>query len=181
MALDNAGFGGFRVLLFSQNDGIKAQSGEPGLKLSVDFGMGMLNALNLGDVANETLYQIRPYEVVRGETDGAFAEVMDALSTFLCERRVGRQLAGRAGRSEVRARGQRHIPGRREAAPGSELGRGARWTGREDHHLQGGREPLQLYTGRDRQLYEVVIWTTENNRVTGYLSTPKSASVLASD
>jgi len=87
MALDNAGFGGFRVLLFSQNDGIKAQSGEPGLKLSVDFGMGMLNALNLGDVANEMLYQLRPYEVVRGETDRAFAEVMDILSTFLRERR----------------------------------------------------------------------------------------------
>jgi len=27
MALENAGFGSFRVLLFSQNSGIKAQSG----------------------------------------------------------------------------------------------------------------------------------------------------------
>ena len=48
--LDSAGF---RVLLFSHNEGIKAQSGEPGLKFTVDFGMGMLNALNLGDVTNE--------------------------------------------------------------------------------------------------------------------------------
>src|SRR5579884_1514535 len=47
-ALQNAGFDGFRVLLFQQTDGIKAASGEPGLKFSVDFGMGMLNALNLG-------------------------------------------------------------------------------------------------------------------------------------
>jgi predicted nucleotide-binding protein (sugar kinase/HSP70/actin superfamily) len=86
MALNNAGFGGFRVLLFSQNDGIKAESGEPGLKFTVDFGMGMLNALNLGDVTNEMLYQLRPYEIVRGETDRAFAEIMDLLSTFLRER-----------------------------------------------------------------------------------------------
>src|SRR6202012_2551745 len=43
-ALQNAGFDGFRVLLFQQTDGIKAASGEPGLKFSVDFGMGMLNA-----------------------------------------------------------------------------------------------------------------------------------------
>jgi len=86
MALDNAGFGGFRVLLFSQNDGIKAQSGEPGLKFTVDFGMGMLNALNLGDVTNEILYQIRPYEMVPGETKRAFAEIMDTLSAFLRER-----------------------------------------------------------------------------------------------
>ncbi|MGD1081489.1 MAG: hypothetical protein ABR881_24470 [Candidatus Sulfotelmatobacter sp.] len=86
MALENAGFGGFRVLLFSQNDGLKAKSDEPGLKFTVDFGMGMLNALNLGDVTYEMLYQLRPYEIVPGETDRAFAEIIDTLSTFLRER-----------------------------------------------------------------------------------------------
>jgi multidrug efflux pump subunit AcrA (membrane-fusion protein) len=34
-------------------------------------------------------------------------------------------------------------------------------------------EPLQFYTGRDRQLYEVVIFTVDKNKVSGYLSTPK--------
>ena len=43
-ALKNAGFDGFRVLLFKDSDGIKAASGEPGLKFTVDFGFGMLNA-----------------------------------------------------------------------------------------------------------------------------------------
>jgi predicted nucleotide-binding protein (sugar kinase/HSP70/actin superfamily) len=86
MALENAGFSGFRVLLFSQNDGIKAKSGEPGLKFSVDFGMGMLNALNLADASNEAIYNIRPYEVTPGETERVFAEVMETLSTFLRER-----------------------------------------------------------------------------------------------
>jgi len=35
-------------------------------------------------------------------------------------------------------------------------------------------EPLQFYTGRDRSLYELVIFTADKNTVTGYLSTPKS-------
>jgi predicted nucleotide-binding protein (sugar kinase/HSP70/actin superfamily) len=69
MALENAGFGGFRVILFSQNDGLKAKSGEPGLKFTVDFGMGMLNAINLGDVIYEVIYNIRPYEVTPGQTE----------------------------------------------------------------------------------------------------------------
>ncbi len=46
---------------------------------------------------------------------------------------------------------------------------------------RGIAEPLQFYTGRDRVLYEVVIWTTDNNRVTGYLSTPKSVTIAAAN
>jgi hypothetical protein len=34
-------------------------------------------------------------------------------------------------------------------------------------------EPLQFYTGRDRQLCEVVIFTVDKNKVSGYLSAPK--------
>ena len=34
-------------------------------------------------------------------------------------------------------------------------------------------EPLQFYTGRDRQLYEVVIFTVGKDTISGYLSTPK--------
>jgi hypothetical protein len=33
---------------------------KPGLKFTVDFGMGMLNAMNFGDVMNEMIYRIRP-------------------------------------------------------------------------------------------------------------------------
>ncbi len=36
-------------------------------------------------------------------------------------------------------------------------------------------EPLQFYTGRDRNLYEVVVLSTEKNKISGYLSTPKGA------
>ncbi len=69
ICLKNAGFDGFRVLLFKDSDGIKAASGEPGLKFTVDFGLGMLNAMHLGDVINDMVYQIRPFEVNKGETD----------------------------------------------------------------------------------------------------------------
>jgi len=86
MALENAGFAGLRVLLFSQNDGIKAKSGEPGLKFSVDLGMGAMNALNLGDITNEIAYQLRPYEAVPGSTDHALHQIVDELSDFLRSR-----------------------------------------------------------------------------------------------
>ena len=36
-------------------------------------------------------------------------------------------------------------------------------------------EPLQFYTGRDRLLYELVVFSETKNSITGYLSTPKSA------
>jgi len=78
-ALQNAGFDGFRVLLFKDSDGIKAASGEPGLKFTVDFGFGMLNAMHLGDVINDLIYQIRPFEVNKGETDRVFREAVDGL------------------------------------------------------------------------------------------------------
>ena len=86
-ALQNAGYDGFRVLLFQQNDGIKAASGEPGLKFTVNFGMSMLNALLLGDVVNDLVYQIRPFEVHRGETDRVFQEAVDSLGALLRDRK----------------------------------------------------------------------------------------------
>jgi predicted nucleotide-binding protein (sugar kinase/HSP70/actin superfamily) len=87
LALQNAGFDGFRVLLFQQNDGLQAASGEPGLKFTVDFGMGMFNALNLGDIMNEMIYRIRPYELKKGETDRVFHETVDRLCILLRERK----------------------------------------------------------------------------------------------
>jgi len=86
LALQNAGFEGFRVLLFQQNDGIRAASGEPGLKFTVDFGLGALNALNFGDVLNDVCHQIRPYEVIPGQTDRVFTEATEQLAIALRDR-----------------------------------------------------------------------------------------------
>ncbi|HET9406597.1 MAG TPA: hypothetical protein VFO39_05130 [Candidatus Sulfotelmatobacter sp.] len=85
-ALKNAGFDGFRVLLFKDNDGIKAASGQPGLEFSTDFRLNALNAIQMGDVINDLVYQIRPFEVNPGETDRVFRETVDALCEDLKNR-----------------------------------------------------------------------------------------------
>lgn len=106
LAMQNAGFEGFRILIFQQDDGIKAASGEPGLKFTADFGLGAMAALNLGDVLNDLSYQIRPYERTPGDTDRVFTDVMQDLSRQLRDRQmfeimertpawVASQLAGR--------------------------------------------------------------------------------------
>jgi hypothetical protein len=38
-------------------------------------------------------------------------------------------------------------------------------------------EPVQFYTGREHMLYELVVWTVDKNKITGYISTPKNAPV----
>jgi chromosome segregation ATPase len=38
-------------------------------------------------------------------------------------------------------------------------------------------EPVQFYTGRDHMLFELVVWTVDKNKITGYLSTPKNAPI----
>ncbi len=86
-ALTNAGFPGFRVLIYQQNHGINATS-EPGLKLTVNLGMGMLNALQLADLVNDLVHQIRPFGVVAGETDRAADDVLADMAQFLRERRI---------------------------------------------------------------------------------------------
>ena len=87
LAVENAGYNGFRILLFQQKDGINATAGEGGLKFTVDFGMGAFNALNVGDVLNDVCCQIRPYELKDGETDRTFTEMMGALEAAMRDRR----------------------------------------------------------------------------------------------
>jgi chromosome segregation ATPase len=36
-------------------------------------------------------------------------------------------------------------------------------------------EPIQFYSGRDHLLFELVVWSVDKNKATGYLSTPKGA------
>jgi predicted nucleotide-binding protein (sugar kinase/HSP70/actin superfamily) len=79
LALRNSGFDGFRVLLFQQSGGLNQADAEAGLEMNVEFFLGILNAMNMGDVINEVAYTIRPYEVNAGETDRVLAECMDIL------------------------------------------------------------------------------------------------------
>ncbi len=41
-------------------------------------------------------------------------------------------------------------------------------------------EPMQFYSGRERQLFEVVVLSVEKNKVTGYLSAPKAQAAPVS-
>ena len=87
LALRNAGFDGFRVLLFQQSGGLNQAEAEAGLEMNLDFFLNILNAMNIGDVINDVAYQIRPFEVNPGETDRVLDECMDMLQEVMRRKR----------------------------------------------------------------------------------------------
>src|SRR5579862_6761735 len=87
LALRNAGFDKFRVLLFQQSGGLNQAEAEAGLEMNVDFFLAILNALNTGDIMNDVAYQIRPYEVNAGDTDRVLEESMELLHEVMRRRK----------------------------------------------------------------------------------------------
>jgi predicted nucleotide-binding protein (sugar kinase/HSP70/actin superfamily) len=74
-ALRDAGFDGFRVMLFQQQGGLSQATGEEsGLELKPKFFIALLKALLAGDILNGIGYRLRPYEVEPGATDRALTE-----------------------------------------------------------------------------------------------------------
>src|SRR5437764_8886594 len=69
-ALRDAGFDGFRVMLFQQTGGFSQATGEdaPGLEMNPAFFIGIVKAILAGDVLNCLGYRIRPYELEAGAT-----------------------------------------------------------------------------------------------------------------
>jgi predicted nucleotide-binding protein (sugar kinase/HSP70/actin superfamily) len=87
-ALRDAGFDGFRVLLFQQQGGLKQATGEgAGLKLEPKFFIALLQAVMAGDVLNAAGYRLRPYEVNPGQTDQALEQCKDLLHEAFIQRR----------------------------------------------------------------------------------------------
>lgn len=79
-ALRDAGFDGFRVMLFQQQGGLSQATGEEsGLEMNPKFFLNMVKGLIAGDVINGLGYRIRPYETREGATD----EVIE-LSKRIC-------------------------------------------------------------------------------------------------
>jgi predicted nucleotide-binding protein (sugar kinase/HSP70/actin superfamily) len=71
-ALRDAGFDGFRVVLFQQTGGLSQATGEEsGLEMTPTFFWAIVKALVAGDVLNALGYRIRPYELNAGDTDRA--------------------------------------------------------------------------------------------------------------
>ena len=107
LALRNSGFDGFRVMLFQQSGGLSQSDAEAGLDMNPDFFLGILNAMNCGDVLNEVTYAIRPYEVNAGETSGALDEALNQLreafrtrEPWRLDSRAARALGGYGGTAE---------------------------------------------------------------------------------
>ncbi len=72
-ALRDAGFEGFRVLLFQQKGGFSQATGAdaPGLDMNTDFFVTLVKGVVIGDVLNALAYRLRPYEIEKGATDRA--------------------------------------------------------------------------------------------------------------
>jgi predicted nucleotide-binding protein (sugar kinase/HSP70/actin superfamily) len=85
-ALRDAGFDGFRVMLFQQQGGLSQATGDDvGLEMNPPFFIAIIKAVVCGDVLNALGYRIRPYEVEPGATNRAMEEakriVYEALHT----------------------------------------------------------------------------------------------------
>ena len=87
LALRNSGFDGFRVLLFQQSGGLSQSDAEAGLEMNLDFFLGILNALNCGDVMNEVAYALRPFEIEAGQTNRVLDETMDYMHEVFRKKR----------------------------------------------------------------------------------------------
>ncbi len=96
LALRNSGFDGFRVLLFQQSGGFNQAGEADGFEMNVDFFLGFLNALNMGDVLNDVGYQMRPFEIEEGATDRAMTQAMEDLKEVFRTQR-NQRLDGRMG------------------------------------------------------------------------------------
>ncbi|HDO34387.1 MAG TPA: 2-hydroxyglutaryl-CoA dehydratase, partial [Chromatiales bacterium] len=90
-ALRDAGFEGFRVLVFENAGRLQQGEADTGLGLTPGFFIALLKAAMLGDVVNAMGYRIRPYEVVTGSTDAALTECRTLLCAALRERRSVRR------------------------------------------------------------------------------------------
>lgn len=87
-ALRDAGFDGFRVLLFQQQGGLKQATGEAlGLELNAKFFRGLLTGVLVGDVLNAIGYRLRPYELNPGDTDRAMERCKSLLVDALENRK----------------------------------------------------------------------------------------------
>ena len=87
-ALRDAGFDGFRVMLFQQQGGLKQATGDDlGLEFNPPFFIAIVKAIVTGDVLNAVAYRIRPYEVRPGATNEALEQAKRDIYKALLERK----------------------------------------------------------------------------------------------
>ncbi len=93
LALRNAGFDGFRVILFQQKGGLAQSGGDAGLEVNIDFAISLLYAIMIGDIMNELAYQVRPYETTPGQADRVFEQCNAILAGHLRQRDIRMEAA----------------------------------------------------------------------------------------
>src|SRR5689334_24806484 len=86
-ALRDAGFDGFRVMLFQQTGGLSQATGaDVGLEMNPAFFVAIVKAIVCGDVLNALAYRVRPYEVTPGATNVAVEAAKKILYAALFEK-----------------------------------------------------------------------------------------------
>jgi predicted nucleotide-binding protein (sugar kinase/HSP70/actin superfamily) len=79
LALRNSGLEAFRLFLLAQDNLDQGAATGDGLHFDVPFTTGVIWALLCADVLQDLEYQVRPYEVVAGQTDRVVRESVDDL------------------------------------------------------------------------------------------------------
>ncbi|MDH4199587.1 MAG: activator of (R)-2-hydroxyglutaryl-CoA dehydratase [Spirochaetia bacterium] len=92
-ALENAGFGGFRVIIFQMAGSLNQGDLNSGLRMDFEFFRAILNSVILSDHLNELRYQIKPYEVEKGSTEAAIEECAAKISNYLRTKKPLRDLS----------------------------------------------------------------------------------------
>lgn len=82
-ALRDAGFDGFRVVLFQQSVNFKQSTEEAGVQLNTKFFLQLIKAMIAGDVLNLMGYRMRPYEVEANSVDKALDRCREIVSDAL--------------------------------------------------------------------------------------------------
>lgn len=77
LALRNAGFPGFRVLVFQQVDGFKQSDENSGFVMNEEFFLGIIKAILVADLLNDCYYKIKPYELVPRSTERVIDQLLN--------------------------------------------------------------------------------------------------------
>jgi len=83
LALKDAGYEGFRVLVFKKEDGLTQNVRGMGIEINPTFFLAIINAINLADVLTGYANNIRPLEVKSGLTNEIKEKAVIKLSEVL--------------------------------------------------------------------------------------------------
>ncbi len=85
-ALRDAGFDGFRIMLFQEKGGVSQegdQTQDAGIKFGPKFFMQLAKAVYAADIINGIGYRLRPYEVVEGSVNAVLEETKRLCCEYL--------------------------------------------------------------------------------------------------